>query len=306
MAIYDLSYIGTSANRIYFNDYNNDYADNGIIYRIKARAPQQRQIRDLDIPIPFESGISDFETLVGKTAYVIDGTMYPDGESTSDDGLAALRKVASLEVQQDDNLSDNGYVPYVWTEFSQQKQVFLKVLYVQLVETTQRGLVQDFRLICKIKDPTIHSATLKTADTSEADPTTASGTAIFPFTLPIVFGASTYSVSSDANNAGSIAAYPQAITIVGPVNRPRLTNTTTGEYIEVDVNLATASNVLRLAYDKDTFRVEQDGNSVISSVSTASTFFKIQPGGNVLELTGSSISSGAYATLTFYDAYPLS
>ncbi len=300
--IYGPSYIGTSTNRITLNSTGSP------IYRVQAHAPQARQVRELDIPIPFESGISDFETLIGKTIYPIDGTMYVSvgSESDYDTGRKALRKLGSLEISQDDALSDLGYVPFSWTDFSGTKQVFLKVLYVQMIEDTRKGLVQPFRLWCKVKDPTIHGTTLKTADTSSSDPTTSSGTAVYSFSYPIIYGASTYSVSATVTNSGDLDAYPQSIVVRGPVNSPIITNETTGEFIQVNTNLASTSNFLRINYDKDTLSVEADGVSVIDDVTDASTYFKIQPGGNEISLTGSSIGSGAYVQLSIYDAFPLS
>lgn len=299
--IYDTGFIGTTANRIEFNDY-----DTTPLYRLISRAPQRRQVRELDIPIPFENGISDFETLLGQYAYIIDGTMYPGSESEYDSGLRTLRKVASLDLSQNDNLSDDGYVPYIWTDFTGQKQVFVKVMYVQIIEDTRKGLVQPFRFICKVKDPTIYGVTVKVADTSSSDPTTSSGTAIYPFSYPIIYGASTYSVTSEANNAGDLPVYPVSIVVRGPVNSPKITNTTTGEFIQVNTNLASTSNFLRISYDKDSLSVEADGVSVLDDVTAASTYFKIQTGGNDLQLTGSSIGSGAYLQLSYRDGLPLS
>lgn len=302
MAIYDESTLGTDTNQIVFNRYSSSP-----VFRVVSRAPQRRDIRELDIPVPFESGISDFQTLIGQTAYVLDGIMYPANESDYDSGLAQLRKLASLDVEQADVLSDDGYVPYVWTEIARNKQIFLKVLYVQIPETTRKGLVQPFRLICKIKDPTIFGEDLQEASTQPADFTTASGTAIFPFTFPVIFGASTSSVSVDAYNYGDVPAYPVSIHIYGPVNSPKVTNTSTGEYIELSgINLTTSSNSVNIAYDKDTLIVEADGNSAISTVTSASTFWKLQPGSNVIELTGSSISDDAYCVVTYYSTWPLS
>jgi hypothetical protein len=299
MAIYDASYIGTSTNRVTFNDFTTTP-----IFRAISRSPQRRDIRELDIPIPFENGISDFETLTGRYAYTIDGVMYPGGESEYDEGLAKLRKLASLEISQDDSFSDDGYVPYVWTEFSRQRQVFVKVLYVQIIEDTRKGLVQPFRLVCKVKDPTIYGVTIKTATTETSDPTTASGSAVLPVTFPVVIGASTYSVSSNANNQGDLSTDPIGITVYGPVNVPKITNTSTGEFIQVNTNLATSSNVLRIAYDKDSLTCEVDGNSVLDK--TSGTFFKLRSGVNEITLSGSSIGSGSYVEVSYYDAWPLS
>lgn len=300
MSIYSASSLGTLANRINFN--GNDFP----IFRVQSRAPQQRQIRELDIPIPFESGISDFETLEGKSVYVIQGTMYPGNESNYDDGLASLRKLASLEIEQTDTDSDEGYVPYIFTEFTQTKQIFMKVLYVDVPENTRKGLVQPFRLVCKVKDPTIFGTTAKVADTSSSDPTTVSGTAIFPFSYPIVYGASTYSVSRTATNNGDLPGYPVSIVVRGPVNVPKITNGATGEYIQVNTNLNDTTNILTITYDKDTLTVDKDGNSVLQDVVSGSTYFKIQPGANDISLTGSSIGSGSFCKLTYFDTWPLS
>lgn len=299
MSIYDVSSLGTSANRLEFN------TTTFPVFRVQSRQPQQRQIRDLDIPIPFESGISDFETLEGKSAYVIQGTMYPGGESEYDEGLRTMRRVANLELAQADNLADDGYVPYIFTDSDGQRQIFMKVLYVDLPETTRKGLVQPFRFICKVKDPTIYGYPSKTASTQGTDPTTLGGTAVFPFSFPIIFGASTVTVSNVANNEGDIPGYPAAITVVGPINNPTITNTTTGEYITVATNLATASNVLTITYDKDSLIVTADGVSVLNSVSSGSTYFKLEPGENVITLSGSTIGSGAYVSMNYYNTWSL-
>lgn len=301
MSVYSQSTIGTATNSITFNDFTHTP-----IYRVISRQPQRRNLRELDFPIPFESGIADFQTLVGKTTYTIDGVMYPGSESEYDLGLQALRKLSSLEIEQNDNQADSGYVPYVWGEFSQSKLLYIKVLYVQMVENTRKGFVQPFRLICEIKDPTIFGGALKSANTSAATPSASTGTAIYSFIYPIIYGASTYSVSADAINNGDIPTYPLSITIVGPVNTPRITNSFSGEYIEIATNVPSITDTLTLTYDKDTLSVTLNGNSVLNKVSAASTYFKIKPGINTMVLTGSSIGTGAYALVSYRDAYPLS
>lgn len=300
MSIFLPSQIGTTSNLINFNDFTKSP-----VYRIQTREPQRRQIRELDLPIPYESGISDFETLIGQTAYVIEGTMYPGSEQEHADGMSRLRKVASVDIAQDDVLSDFGYVPYQWDEFSVTKLLYVKVMYVQILESTRQGLVQPFRLICKVKDPTIHSATVKQANTTSATPSTSTGASVYSFAYPIVFGASTYSVTSDATNAGDQSAYPITVHVHGPVNTPRVTNLETGEYIEVGVNLGVGEDLL-ISYDKDTLSVTKQGISVLQFVSSASVYFKLRPGSNPIQLTGSSISDGAYGEVDYRDAWPLS
>ena len=300
MSIFDTSTLGTATNQITFN--GTTYP----IYRVVSRAPQKRQLRELDIPIPFEDGISDFQTLEGSTAYVIEGVMYPGSETDYDNGLAALRKLASLDIEQADNNSDHGYVPYVYTEATGNKQIFIKVLYVDAPETTRKGLVQPFRLVCKIKDPTIFSSATATASTQGVDPTTSAGSAKFPFGFPIQWGASTYSASSVAHNSGNLDGYPLSITVHGAINVPTITNAATGEFITVNTNVA-SNSVLTITYDKDTLTADVDGTSVLHLVTAASTFFKLKPGDNNITLSGTSFSSGAYVTVNYYTGYwPLS
>jgi hypothetical protein len=299
MSIYDTSTLGTATNQIIFNGTTLP------IYRVISRAPQRRQIRDLDIPIPFESGISDFQTLEGSSAYIIEGVMYPGNETDYNNGLAALRKLASLDIEQADTGADTGYVPYVYTEATGNKQVFLKVLYVDVPESTRKGLVQPFRLVCKVKDPTIFSAATSSASTQGSDPTLVGGTAKYPFGYPILYGASTYSVSSVATNTGDLPGYPISIKVYGAINTPTITNSTTGEYITVNTNVAGGS-ILTIAYDKDSLTADVDGVSVLNNVAAASTYFKLRSGGNNIVLTGSSFSSGAYVVVSYRSTWPLS
>jgi hypothetical protein len=300
MSVYDTSTLGASDNQLTFN---------GTIlpiYRVVSRAPQQRQLRQLDIPIPFEDGVSDFQTLEGSSAYIISGIMYPGSEQDYDNGLAALRKLSSLDIEQADNNTDDGYVPYVFKEYSQSKQIFVKVLYVDVPESTRKGLVQPFRLVCKVKDPTIFSNTTAIATTQGTDPTTSGGSALFPFGFPILFGASTYSASSVATNTGDLDGYPISIKVYGPINSPTVTNATTGEFITVNTNVASGST-LTIAYNKDSLSVDVDGVSMLNQVTSTSTYFKLKRGTNNITLNGQSFSSGAYVVVTYYQGYwPLS
>lgn len=289
----------------------NDYTINPV-YRTVTRLPQKYQIREQDIPIPFESGVADFNTLIGQTIYLIEGVMYPADESSYDTGLNKLRDVSSLDLEQVDpfsaaTFSNDGYVPYLWGDSlgALAKQLFLKPLYVQLAESTQQGFVVPFRIYCKVKDPTIYGGTLKTASTAASTPGSSTGSAVYPFTYPVVYGATYYTVTATATNNGTIPTYPQSIDVYGPVTNPVVTNGATGEFLEVVCTLNSPSDHLQIQYAKDYLSVTVNGVNNLKNVSTDSTYFKIHPGGNGISLTGSSISSGSYATVTYYDGYSL-
>jgi hypothetical protein len=303
MSIYEESTLGEPDNQIVFNN-----PDVDPFYRIKTRMPQKYQLRQEDFPVPFDSGISDFLTLIGQTVYILSGIMYPSTESSYDAGQYALRAVTSLSLEQADPYqSDEGYVPYMWGDASgaNAKQLFVKALYVMMTEDTKQGLQQPFQIVCKIKDPTIYGTTLKIASTAQANPSVTTGAAALPFALPIAIGSTLYTVSANANNIGLTDTDPQSITIYGPIVNPRITNGATGEFIEVDVTLATSSDVLLIQYSKDSLVVTLDGVSVLQYVTGSSTFFKIIPGVNTMQLTGQVVSTGAYAEVAFYDAWDL-
>lgn len=302
MSVYSPAKLGASDNQILLNDYSQDP-----VYRVLARAPSKWQIRQQDLPVPFESGSSDFLTLIGTSAYIISGKMYPSSETTYDSGLAALRAIGSLDIEQADPNTDAGYVPYMWGDAGgdYDKQVFVKPLYVQLAETTAQGFVQPFTLYCKVKDPTIFGGTVKVATTQSSSVSTTTGAAAFPAVFPLVFGSTLMAVSATATNNGNLPGYPASIVVHGPVNVPRVTNGATGEYIEVNCNLSSGTDVLTLTYDKDTIDINLNGVSQIQNLASGSTLFKIHPGDNVISLTGSSVSNNAYAVVNYYDTWPL-
>jgi hypothetical protein len=300
ISIYSQATLGEPDNQIQFNDISSDP-----YFRVVSRAPQKFQIRQQDLPVPFESGSDDFLTLIGDSAYIIQGIMYPSTELKYDEGLQLIRSVSSLDLQQADILSDEGYVPYIWGNANGNLQtVFMKVLYAQLAETTAQGFVQPFVLYAKVIDPTIYLGIEQQASTAGTGSPYTTGNAAFPFTFPVVFGAELYTVNAAAFNTGSLPVYPRAVTIYGPITNPKLTNVTTGEFISINVTLG-SSDVLSLSYNNTKQIANLNGANVLKSVSTDSTFWKVHPGTNVMSLSGTSSGTGAYATVTYLSGSPL-
>jgi hypothetical protein len=302
VSIYTRSTLGEPDNQIVFNDISTDP-----YIRVSARLPQKFQIRQEDIPVPYQGGTSDFLTLIGESTYVIEGTMYPRSQNSYDTGLASLRAVCDLDLNQNDSAAtDEGYVPYMWGDAlgSLDKQLFVKPLYLMAAESTQQGYVLPFKIVCKIKDPTIFGGTLKTASTAQANPTNTIGTFVLPTTLPAPVGVTEYSTTISANNIGLLPTNPVAITVYGPVTNPTVTNVLTGESITVNVTLSSSSDVLLIQYSKDNFTITKNGVNVAGLLTSNSVLFKIHPGTNNITLSG-SLSTGAYCTVQYYDAWSL-
>jgi Phage tail protein len=300
VSIYRTSTLGTASNQITFN-----LIGAYPYYRMTARQPTRREIVEFDIKLPEGTGDADYQTFIGKTYLILAGTMYPKDEVTYDQGRKALRKLTSLSIQQADADSDQGYVPYKWSESDgYNKQLFVKALYVDLPENSHNGLKQPFRILCKIKYPVIFGQTALTATLGNST-ATVSGSSNLPFVLPLALGLTTYSSNGSISNPGDLATYP-SFTVIGPISNPRITNTTTGEYIEVDVNLAAASDSLIITYDQDTLSITQAGNSVLSSLTSGSALFKLPAGISQLTLSGATVGTGAYATASALPAWSLS
>lgn len=299
MSIFESSTLGTSSNQIVFNDETgNPY------FRITRRAATRRDLREFDIPLPEHTGAADYQSFIGKMYFVIEGTMYPDNENSFHSGREALRALASLDIEQGDADSDDGYVTYVFPDANGNRQIHVKVMYVDIPESTRLGLKQPFRLLCKIKYPVIFASSATTATIGDSSATT-SGSSNLPWVLPKVIGKTTYSSNGSVTNDGDIGTYPSFV-ITGPISRPRITNSTTSEYLEVDVNLATASDTLIINYDQDSVDITQAGNTKLDKLTSGSTLFKIRPGTNNLTLTGDTVGSGANATVSIRSAWPLS
>lgn len=234
--------------------------------------------------------------------------MYPASEQSYDAGRQALAAVSSLDLEQADPYSsDEGYVPYSWGDFlssTNSKQLFMKVLYCDIPEDTRQGYAQPFKIICKIKDPTIYGYVLKTASTAQANPTQTIGTFVLPTTLPAPIGVTLYSVTTNANNIGTVSSYPIAITVYGPVTNPVITNSANGQFIQVNVTLSSTSDVLLIQYSKDKFSVTKNGVNVAQYLTSGSTLFQIQPGTNNITL-GGSLGTNAYCTVQYYDSWAL-
>lgn len=238
--------------------------------------------------------------------------MYPASENSYDTGLARLRDVSSLDLEQIDPFegslfSNDGYVPYIWGDGTGAltKQLFLKPLYVMAAEDTRQGFVLPFTIYCKIKDPTIYGGTLKVASTINGTPGSTTGSAAYPFTYPVNFGATYYTVSATATNNGTVSTYPESIDVYGPVTNPKVTNGTTGEYLQVNCTLNSSTDHLQIQYGKDYLNIVVNGVNNMQNLQSGSTYFKIHPGGNGISLTGTSISAGSYATVAYYDGYSL-
>lgn len=131
---------------------------------------------------------------------------------------------------------------------------------------------------------------------------------VFPITFPITWGGSTIDTTTVEVYDGTYAAFP-VLTIVGPLTSPILTNSTTGEYIELSYAIPIGRTVtidlrngVKRAYD-------DLGTNLTNNITPASdlSLFHIEPegplavgGSNSLRLQGSNALPGATEVTVVY------
>lgn len=85
-----------------------------------------------------------------------------------------------------------------------------------------------------------------------------------------------------AVNAGRFPTDP-VVTIVGPALNPRVTNTTTGEFVQVNTNLAAGQTLIIDPFEKN---ITVNGATVYHLRETGSSWWDLEPGNNNIAVTG--------------------
>ena len=102
----------------------------------------------------------------------------------------------------------------------------------------------------------------------------------FPLILPTAFAMKGPKTVNIVNQSDVEA--PVRIEFKGPATNPRVTNKTTGQYIQVNRELV-LGDVLVITTDFGAKRVEINGENVFNWIDLGSYFWQLQPGDNIIE-----------------------
>lgn len=156
-------------------------------------------------------------------------------------------------------------------------------------------------------------AQLRASDPTWYDPTPVSGGATpavegtptpVPLLVPWTVGASNINSTIPITNAGTWRAFP-IITAVGPITDLIMTNTTTGDKIEVDGNIPNGDTwVFDLSYGRKTV-ADQTGANKITAITADSSLatWSLEPGANSITVTGSSPGASSAVSIVYYTRY---
>jgi len=120
-----------------------------------------------------------------------------------------------------------------------------------------------------------------------------------PFSIPFSFTGGTGGATTIVN-AGDAVAYP-LITLDGPLTNPRITNSTVGRFLQLNLTINTGSSVV---IDMRNKTIVQGGTTNrINAMTSTSKWWWIDPGANTIALSTSVASEAGTAAITWHDAY---
>jgi hypothetical protein len=166
-----------------------------------------------------------------------------------------------------------------------------------------QGAGYNLRTVVQLRasDPTWYDPTPISAG---ATPQVAGTPTPSPLLIPWTAGASSINSTLVITNAGTTAAYP-VITAVGPITSLVITNTTTGDKIEVSGTIANGDTwYFDLSYGRKTV-IDQSGANKISAITAASSLatWSLIPGANAVTITGSSVGANSAVSIVYYTRY---
>jgi len=136
------------------------------------------------------------------------------------------------------------------------------------------------------------------ATTITLNPLTAAGGRTYSKTFNYAYGAAIPNLFTVTNNGW--ATTNPTVTVVGPVTNPSISNTTTGQYLTVNVTLGSLDS---LVFDLENKNITLNGSSARNLLATGSQWFGAPSGSTTFSFTGVSGSSGTTATIVYRNAY---
>lgn len=122
----------------------------------------------------------------------------------------------------------------------------------------------------------------------------------FPVRLPTTFSMAGEKIINIYND-GDVEV-PIRLEITGTATNPKIINRDTGEFIKVNRTL-TVEDTLIITTDFGNKRVELNNQNVFNYIELGSTFFNLEVGDNVIELTTDDISESANVKITYKNRY---
>jgi hypothetical protein len=166
-----------------------------------------------------------------------------------------------------------------------------------------QGAGYNLRTVVQLRasDPTWYDPTPISAGATPAVQGTATPV---PLTIPWTAGSASINTTLSIVNGGTTPSYP-VITAVGPITSLTITNTTTGDKIQVSGTVASGDTwFFDLSYGRKTV-IDQTGANKISTITADSSLatWALIPGANAVSITGTSPGTASSVSIVYYTRY---
>ena len=278
-----------------------DYRSTSPYYIVALQQPSMdnTEVRSYEQVKPGEEGIADYEDFLGAEKIVLRLIIKGKSRTYLNNGINAVREAFHPKAVYYATDNDNGYLPLNFTETGQTAIKIDCIPYKlpSVKEVKNQGLTAKIDVFLQAKYPFRKSQTGKSLTLQTAIATGGSG---YPLDYPVGYSTPTGSINGDAINSGDLPAIPLVV-IHGPAIGSRLENTTTGEFIDFTDDMNIADGVtLTIDFEKAT-AVDSNGNNQLQNLTSASKFFKIEPGTNTLQWINNNVDG--YCVITWNDIY---
>lgn len=122
----------------------------------------------------------------------------------------------------------------------------------------------------------------------------------FPLRFPTTFAMKGPGQKTVINN-GDVET-PVRIEFIGPAANPRITNTTTGEYIQVNRRLEPGERLI-ITTDFGNKRIKINGQNVLHWIDLKSVFWQLQPGDNIVDYSSDDQMEPASVVISYKNRY---
>jgi len=283
----------TGPTTVTFNDYTSGTP--AYVLRNTPRLLSAVSLRRTSSPRQAEHGVFDSLSFYGERILAFDGEIIGSSQADRFTKEQALRSCLSLRGLQAHDGDDGYRLVQLTDEDGTLKQLYAKVLEPPMTDVIDNSdpSRRAFAFVMVAKDPRIYGQTLH----SETGEETFQGTSfqvvegespkipfqLYEITLP----------TATCENAGTFDT-PPVITITGPTTSPKVTNVTTGKYIQLTgLPLADGESVI-IDVAAGTIELD-DGTDASAYFAAGSSWFVLVPGENeitLLDATPSVVEAG--------------
>lgn len=291
MTGYDFKFTNKAGDFIIINEGSQagSHIDPYNVYALQKYPTFTKSFKNNEIARQGQVGVWDFYSYYGRLSIVFSGIIVAETNQKLEQMKAKMSKIFALPMQPTE--TNDGYVKIEWTDEDGNSK-FVEAKLTQDI-AFDRGLADhstmSFLINLKTKTPYIYSGGIAGDYLLESGIRgyKSSGGIFLPTLLPISWSGDWQNVLS-IDNSTSTTESQTKIKIFGEaqqqINNPRITNLTTGKFMQVNITLADETDWIEIDAYNGTIK-NKNGDDVSGLLETGSAFITLIVGINELVYT---------------------